>query len=103
MYQRTQSSMMSASKERRRYMASRAIGLVIRHPSKEAEFYGSGPQMHRNRHPTAASKGAVSKEYPPHGNGRDSSDQMAREGAPPPPISYGQSTFRQAADRHRRI
>src|SRR4029077_12323878 len=48
MYQRTQTSMMSASNERRRYMGSRAIGLVIRHLSKEAEFYGNGPQMHRN-------------------------------------------------------
>src|ERR1039458_1847957 len=32
MYQRTQSSMMSASNERRRYMGSRAIGSVIRRP-----------------------------------------------------------------------
>src|ERR1700694_5154710 len=32
MYQRTHSSMMSASNERRRYMGSRAIGLVIRGP-----------------------------------------------------------------------
>jgi hypothetical protein len=29
-------------------MGSRAIGLVIRDLSKEAEFYGNGPQMHRN-------------------------------------------------------
>src|SRR5271155_971967 len=48
MYQRTQTSMMSASNERRRYMGSRAIGLVIRRPWEVAEFYGSGPQMHRN-------------------------------------------------------
>jgi hypothetical protein len=30
-------------------MASRAIDLSFGTPSKETEFYGSGPQMHRNR------------------------------------------------------
>jgi hypothetical protein len=29
-------------------MGSRAIGLVHRHHSKKAEFYGNGPQTHRN-------------------------------------------------------
>src|SRR5262245_50616790 len=46
MYQRTHSSMTSASKTRLRYMASRAIGLVI--PGSCAVRLCYRPQMHQN-------------------------------------------------------